>query len=76
MNATTDSTGPGWVDQTAAAQHLGLQNPRTLANWRLRRCGPPFVRLGQRLVRYRLADLDHWAESQRADRAQPASSVA
>ena len=35
---------------------------RTLANWRLRGDGPPFVKAG-RAVRYRRRDLISWIES-------------
>lgn len=52
------------IDQTQAARVLGLKNPRTLAAWRLRRCGPPFRRVGKRLVRYCLEDLLAWAARQ------------
>lgn len=34
----------------------------TLAKWRLRGCGPAFVRLGQRIVGYRQVDIDAWIE--------------
>lgn len=51
----------GLLDQVQAAQELGLRNPRTLAAWRLRRCGPPYRKLGKRLVRYDLAELRAWA---------------
>jgi len=49
------------VDQTEAAAALGLTNPRTLAAWRVRRCGPPFMKVGKRLVRYDLAEVMAWA---------------
>ncbi|WP_408053264.1 helix-turn-helix transcriptional regulator [Streptomyces sp. CMC78] len=41
-----------------AAEYMGL-SVSTLANWRCRNEGPPFVKAG-RAVRYRLADLDRW----------------
>ena len=43
-----------------AAKRLGLQES-TLANWRWRGCGPPYLRVGGR-VRYRLADLANWLD--------------
>lgn len=49
------------VDQDEAARLLGLKNPKTLAAWRLRRCGPPFLKVGKRLVRYDRAALMAWA---------------
>jgi hypothetical protein len=53
---------PGPVDQTAAAALIGLKNPKTLAQWRLRRCGPPYFKVG-RLCRYDPAQLRAWLEA-------------
>lgn len=45
-----------------AAEYLGL-SPLTLANWRSRRCGPVYVKLGEgrtdRII-YRRRDLGFW----------------
>ncbi len=46
----------------AAAAHIGLA-PRTLERWRLIRQGPPYRKIGRRVVCPR-ASLDEWAESQ------------
>jgi predicted DNA-binding transcriptional regulator AlpA len=46
----------------AAAAYTGLAES-TLAKGRLYGWGPPFVRLGLRLVGYRLNDLDAWLSS-------------
>lgn len=35
----------------------------TLRNWRVTRRGPPFVKLGLRAVRYRLADVERFIEA-------------
>lgn len=35
----------------------------TLRNWRVARRGPPFVKLGLRAVRYRLADVERFIEA-------------
>ena len=40
-----------------AAQVLTLANPRSLAAWRSRGYGPPFIKIGKRCVRYRYGDL-------------------
>lgn len=48
-------------EQAAAYLHL---NPRTLANWRSRRQGPPYIRCG-RMCLYDPADLDAWLTRQR-----------
>ncbi len=69
---TTDSSNQGdtpmrddttYLDTRAAAAHLGL-SPRTLDRYRVSGEGPEFYKLGSR-VRYRLADLEAWAESRR-----------
>ena len=57
---------PALLDQTQAAHLLGLKNPKTLAAWRLRRCGPPYCRLGKRLVRYDEAEVRAWAARREA----------
>ncbi len=46
-----------------AAEYVGL-SPATLETRRTRGGGPPFVKLGVRVV-YRLEDLDGWLEEQR-----------
>lgn len=45
-----------------AAQYLGLA-PGTLQNWRGAGRGPPFIRLGGRIV-YDPAHLDRWLRAQ------------
>ena len=52
-----------WVSKYGAAARLGL-SPRTLDRWRAEGTGPPWARLGGS-ARYRIGDLDAWAESQR-----------
>jgi hypothetical protein len=51
--AVTDET---LLSTREAAAFLGVR-PRTLEHWRLVGGGPPFVRVGRRLVRYRLGAL-------------------
>ncbi len=48
------------VNQTKVAQHIGVSS-RTVERWRANGDGPPFVRLGQRRVGYRVADVEAWA---------------
>lgn len=43
------------LDTGAAARFLGVQRP-TLEQWRLRGCGPAYIRVG-RLIKYTAADL-------------------
>lgn len=40
--------------ETAAVLKCGIA---TLRNWRTLKKGPPFVKIGERMVRYRRADL-------------------
>jgi len=47
-----------------AAEYLGV-GLIALRDWRYRRIGPPYIRLGHRTVRYRKSDLDAWLERQR-----------
>lgn len=51
---------PVIVDTGAAADYLDLSK-RTLENLRFAGKGPPFVRLGARAIRYRVADLAAYA---------------
>jgi len=49
------------IDQTpAVAAYTGLA-PKTLENMRWRREGPPYVKLGGRVL-YRKVDVDAWLE--------------
>ncbi len=45
-----------------AAAYLGI-SPSTLAKMRRRGEGPPFYRLGLRMIIYRRAKLDEWLDS-------------
>ncbi len=47
----------------ADAAHLLAVDERTLSDWRYRREGPPFLKLGHRTVRYAVADLSSWLEA-------------
>jgi excisionase family DNA binding protein len=53
---------PHLLTEDQAAAYLGLV-PNTLAKWRMRGEGPPFVRVG-RLIRYDRTAIDRWVESQ------------
>lgn len=48
------------LDTPDAADLLGV-SPRTLEDWRWRGIGPPFYKLGRRIVRYRATDLETFA---------------
>jgi hypothetical protein len=64
---TTTATAPRheYMDTRGAALYLGI-SPNTLNCWRSRRAGPAFVKVGGK-VRYRLGDLDAWADRRRRD---------
>jgi predicted DNA-binding transcriptional regulator AlpA len=47
-----------------AAEYLGVSD-RVLSDWRYRRQGPAYVKLGHRTVRYRPADLEAFATRSR-----------
>ncbi|HET6248401.1 MAG TPA: helix-turn-helix domain-containing protein [Tepidisphaeraceae bacterium] len=54
---------PKFVDTIAAAAYLGVR-AQTLENWRCtKRNIIPFTRIGSKIIRYKLADLDAWLES-------------
>ena len=44
------------------AELLGIA-PQTMAHWRVRGCGPRYLLLNRRCVRYRLSDIRAWLES-------------
>lgn len=51
------------VNEDSAANFLGA-SVRSLQQWRVRGCGPKFIKIG-RLVRYSPDDLKEWIESRR-----------
>ncbi|MEM7480301.1 MAG: helix-turn-helix domain-containing protein [Acidobacteriota bacterium] len=63
MNPPHDWSDPGALPTPLAAEYLGLA-PATLETLRSRGGGPPFVKLGRRVV-YRREDLDVWLEDRR-----------
>ncbi len=56
---------PRNFDEADAAEYMGVA-PSTLRNWRSRRQGPPYLRVGRRRL-YAVADLDRWLEAARED---------
>lgn len=55
---TPDSPEPLW-NETQTARFLGVE-ARTLQSWRLKGCGPRFVRISNRCIRYRPSDIRAW----------------
>ncbi len=53
---------PEVMEPELAAKYLRLNKggARTLANWRMRGIGPPFVKMGHKMIRYRKGTLDAW----------------
>jgi hypothetical protein len=51
-----------WLRQDAVAARWGL-SPRTLEDWRWRKVGPPYLKIGGR-VHYRLQDIEAWEAAQ------------
>lgn len=66
-----------YVNQAGAGKYLGVSE-RSLLEWRRRRSGPPYVRLGGTRtgrVRYDLRELDRWMRDQTADEALDGSGA-
>jgi predicted DNA-binding transcriptional regulator AlpA len=56
---------PRYLTESQAAEILAVKKG-TLANWRSERRGPAYVRLGGgRVIRYRVSDLEAFAEQVR-----------
>ena len=49
----------GTMTSLEAAKHLGV-SLATLKRWRAAGSGPEFIRMGERIIRYRETDLDRW----------------
>lgn len=56
------STGLQQLDQPALA-HRWRISPRTLEGWRLRKQGPPFLKVGGKVL-YRLTDIEAYEQAQ------------
>jgi len=54
------------LSEREAAAYLGPITVRTLQDWRLRRVGPAYAKLGKR-VAYDVADLDAFLAAQRVE---------
>jgi hypothetical protein len=62
---------PKRLSEAAAAQKLGV-GKGTLANWRWRKYGPPYLKVGRR-IEYLDTDLEEWRAAQRHDPGEAAS---
>ena len=54
------------LDTGQAAALLNVSD-RTLEAWRCRGEGPPFIRIGHRLIGYARNDLENWLNQRRLD---------
>ena len=65
MNSQTQNVELRYLTEVQAAEFLAM-SPKTLRDWRFRRVGPPYKKLGdagsKAPVRYRLEDLINWME--------------
>jgi hypothetical protein len=59
------------IDNNKAAGLLDVK-PATLEQWRYRKKGPPFLRIG-RSIRYNLSDLHAWVSGSKVAPAQEAT---
>lgn len=51
----------GYLTSERLAERLGV-HPSTLAKWRMARSGPPFVRVGKRIM-YSLSSVESWMQA-------------
>lgn len=67
------ASGPAteYLNTEQAARYLGLSKVR-LEMWRCRGGGPPYVRIGTRIIRYRRSQLDAWMAEHQAEHAPAA----
>ena len=50
------------LNESQAGRYIGVSSG-VLRLWRAQQTGPRFFRAGQKLVRYRRADIDQWIEA-------------
>ena len=62
------------LNQVELADRWGL-SPRTLENWRWRGEGPPFVKIGRKVV-YRLIDVEAYEHEQLRTKSRPVDGEA
>jgi len=60
--AIVNQSEPHAFNESQAARYLGVSSG-VLRLWRTEQKGPRFFRAGEKLVRYRRADLDSWIEA-------------
>ena len=60
MNTSIESA---FLSEQQAAQYLRV-SVKNLQRWRFDHKGPAYAKLNNKLIRYRLADLDEWMDQQ------------
>jgi predicted DNA-binding transcriptional regulator AlpA len=63
MPMHTDAPPPEYMSTPAAAAYLDFTE-RTLSEWRRTGCGPRYIRVRGRSVRYSRTELDRWMREQ------------
>lgn len=58
---TIHGAGDRLLRTDEAARFIGLR-PRALESWRNKGTGPAFVKIGSRVIRYRMASLQEWLQ--------------
>jgi predicted DNA-binding transcriptional regulator AlpA len=61
--ASPDANNPHQLLTELEAAHILQLAPATLASWRNMKTGPRYMRINQRIIRYRRSDLIRWTES-------------
>ena len=56
----------GTINTEEAARYLGVSIP-TLKRWRAESIGPPYQRIGPKLIRYSEKELDAWLAAHHSD---------
>ena len=64
------NTRPQDIDDESAAAYIGGITARTIRSWRTYR-GLPFIRITNKVIRIRRADLDEWLARHRVAMMQP-----
>ncbi len=59
--ATADSSPDFLTEAEVSARYRGAVSEGTLRNWRNKRIGPPFVKIGKSVL-YRREDLERWEQ--------------
>jgi predicted DNA-binding transcriptional regulator AlpA len=59
VQSNAGASGAKLLSEREVAERWGISEV-TLQDWRCRQKGPPFIRLGGRMIRYRELDIEIW----------------